>query len=36
MEALDLVLSNNIINTGKNAQTGDIDKQVAALKHDIG
>jgi predicted ribosome quality control (RQC) complex YloA/Tae2 family protein len=35
MEALDLVLSNNIINTGKNAQTGDIDKQVAALKHDI-
>ena len=35
MEALDLVLSNNIISTGKNAQTGDIDKQIAALKHDI-
>ena len=35
MEALDLVLSNNIISRGKNAQTGEIDKEITALEHDI-
>ena len=35
MEALDLVLSNNIINRGKNSQTGEIDKEIATLEHDI-
>ncbi|HEY7572660.1 MAG TPA: ribosome rescue protein RqcH [Nitrososphaeraceae archaeon] len=35
MEALDQVLSNTIINRGKSAQTGEIDKQVASLEHDI-
>jgi predicted ribosome quality control (RQC) complex YloA/Tae2 family protein len=35
MDALDHVLSNTIINRGKSAQTGEIDKQVASLEHDI-
>lgn len=35
MEALDLVLSNTIISTGKNVQTGEIDNEITALEHDI-
>jgi predicted ribosome quality control (RQC) complex YloA/Tae2 family protein len=35
MDALDLVFSNTIINRGKSTQTGEIDRQVASLEHDI-
>jgi predicted ribosome quality control (RQC) complex YloA/Tae2 family protein len=35
MDALDLVFSNTIVNRGKSTQTGEIDRQVASLEHDI-
>ena len=35
MEAIDLVLSNEILNAGKNLKTLETDKEISSLQHDL-